>query len=81
MIELEKIIISQTKMGKNLTLTVSKSDATNRIYVKFSSSDGKFIVEKNFQADSVVGITESEKYQTKFKSIRDFKNYLGLKEK
>lgn len=65
------------KLGKDAILQVSVNDISKRIFVDFTSSDGKIKLQKSFQ-DTYEGKIEAKKFENKFKSLKDLKKYFGM---
>lgn len=78
MASLDIKIIRKKKMDKELNLKVYKNEASERIFVEFSSKDGKMVLQKNFQ-DTYYGRKEAEEFEGKFKTIDDLKTYFKVK--
>lgn len=74
---LDNKVTKQKKIGQELNLKVTKNAASERIFVEFSSNDGKLVVQKSYQ-DNLLGRNEASKFEKKFKSLEDLKVYLGL---
>lgn len=68
-------VLKKRKLDKDLNLKVSRNEASERIFVEFSSKDGKLIVQKSFQ-DTYYGRLEADKFEENFRSLEDLKNYL-----
>ena len=73
----ENKILKNSQISKGLTLKIIQNDMTDRILVEFKSEDGKLVLQKSFQ-NTVLGRMESEKFESKIKSLRDLKIYFGL---
>ena len=70
-------VVKVKKLGKNALLQVSKNDHSNRIFVDFSSVDGRIKVQKSFQ-DNFEGRKEAKEFEKRFKSLEEIKKYLGI---
>lgn len=70
-------VVKQKKLGKDAIMEVSINEINKRIFVDFSSVDGKFKIQKTFQ-DTFDGNRLAKEFQNKFKSLGDLKKYLGL---
>ncbi len=66
------------KLGKDALLEVSVNDVSKRIFVSFSSTEGKFKVQKTFQ-DNYEGKKEAKNFEKRFKSLKEIKEYLRVK--
>jgi len=75
MSQLDIKVLKKKKLDKELNLKVTKNDATERIFVEFSSKDGKLVVQRSFQ-DTYYGRLEAEKFEESMKTIEDFQLYL-----
>jgi hypothetical protein len=71
-------VIKTVKLDKELALKIMQSDSSGRIFVEFTSTDGKLILQKSFQ-NTVVGNQESAEFQSNFKGISDLRKYFGVK--
>jgi hypothetical protein len=65
------------KLGKDVLLQVSVNSMSNRIFVEFSTIEGKLKVQKSFQ-NSFEGKKEAKEFEKKFKSLKDLRKYFGL---
>lgn len=70
-------VIKSKKLGKDALLQVSINEMAKRIYVDFSSIDGRFKVQKTF-LDNFEGKKNAKEFQKKFKNLDDLKKYLGI---
>lgn len=77
MANFENKVVKKKKLDKELNLKVSKNEMSGRIFVEFTSEDGKLILQKSFQ-DTYEGNKESEGFQKSVKSIKDLRKYFGL---
>lgn len=77
MANFETKILKKKKIDKELTLKVTQNGMSGRIFVDFSSEDGKLVLQKSFQ-NTFEGSKEAEQFQKKFKSINDLRKYFGL---
>jgi hypothetical protein len=75
---LELKIVKNRKLDKELTLKVMRHKAAERIFVEFTSKDGRLVVQKSFQ-DNFRGRSEAKIFEDKFKSIGDLKRHFGFK--
>ena len=73
----ENKVVKTKKLGKTVLLQVSENSYTNRIFVDFSTIDGKLKVQKTFQ-NNFEGKKEAKEFQKQFKSLGDLKKYFGL---
>ncbi len=67
-------VLKKKKLDKDLNLKVTKNEASERIFVEFSSKDGKLVLQRSFQ-DTYMGRMEADRFQDTFKSIDDLKTY------
>lgn len=74
----ENKIIKKKKIDKELNLKVTQNNASERIFVEFSSENGKLVLQKSFQKNHK-GTEEALEFQDSIKSIADLKKYFGLK--
>lgn len=75
---LDNKVVRKKKLDKELTLKVLKHEAAERIFVEFSSRDGKLILQKSFQ-DNFRGNKEAVEFENSLKSIDDLKEYFRRK--
>jgi hypothetical protein len=73
---MELKVLKNKKIDDDTTLKVSVSDA-GRIFVEFSGTNPKLLVQKSFQ-NTPEGKEESVKFQKSIKSIEDLKKYFGI---
>ena len=78
MASLDLKVLRKKKLDKELNLKVYKNEASERIFVEFSSKDGRLILQKNFQ-DTYLGRKQVEEFESKIKNIDDLKTYLRVK--
>jgi hypothetical protein len=71
-------VIKEKQLSQDLKLKVSKNEASERIFVEFSSADGKIVLQRNYQ-DNIAGREEAKKFEKKFKSLSDLKKYFGVR--
>jgi hypothetical protein len=70
-------VLKEKKLGKDAIMKVSINEINRRIFVDFSSIDGRFKVQKTFQ-NTFEGEKEAKEFQKRFKTLNDLKKYLGL---
>ncbi len=75
---LEIKTIRKQKLDKDLTVKVTKQNAAERIFVEFSSKDGKLVLQRSFQ-DTYAGRKSAEEFENTFKSIDDLKKHFKVK--
>lgn len=72
---IETKVIKEKKLDKErLFLKVSKNEAAERIFVEFSSSDGKIVLQRSFQ-DTYYGREEAKAFEKKFKSLDSLRSH------
>lgn len=76
---LDNKVIRKKKLDKELTLKVLKHEAAERIFVEFSSKDGKLVLQKSFQ-DNFHGNKEAKAFESRFKTIEELKEYFARKQ-
>lgn len=76
---LETKVVRKKKLDKDLTVRVLRNEAAERIYVEFSSKDGKIVLQKSFQ-DNFRGKLEAESFEGAFQTIGDLKKHFGFKQ-
>jgi len=75
---LETKVLKKKKLDKELNLKISKNEASERIFIEFSSKDGKLIVQKSFQ-DTYYGRKAADGFENQFQTIDDLKAYFANK--
>lgn len=71
---LENKVIRKKKLDKELTMRVLRNELSERIFVEFTSKDGKLVLQKSFQ-DNHYGQKEAKIFEESLKSIDDLKAY------
>lgn len=79
MANFENKILKKKKLDKEANLKISQNEMSGRIFVEFSSEDGKLVVQKSFQ-DTFDGNKDSQAFAKSIKSIADLRKYLGYPE-
>lgn len=69
---LENKVLRKKKLDKELLLRVYQNDATERIFVEFSSKDGRMILQKSFQ-DTFYGRQEADVFENSIASIEELR--------
>lgn len=75
---LDNKVLKGKQLEGGLTLKVMKNSSSERIFVEFSSPDGKLVVQRSYQ-DNLNGRTQAEKFEGSFKSLDDLKKYFKIK--
>lgn len=65
------------KLTGDIVLQTSVNEISRRIFVDFSSPDGKMKVQRSFQ-DNFEGKKEAKEFEKRFKTLNDLKKYFGL---
>jgi hypothetical protein len=65
------------KLGKDALLQISINDINKRIFVDFSSIDGRLKIQKSFQ-DNFEGKKQAKQFESSFKNLKDIKRYFGI---
>ncbi len=73
-------LIKEKKINKSIRLIVSKNIMSGRIFVEFTLDSPKLVLQKNYQNDTD-GKRLSEEFARSIKSVDQFKNYFGIKNK
>ena len=73
----ENKILKTKKLAKEIQMQVSVNDMTSRIFVEFSTLEGKLKVQKAFQ-NTFEGKKQAREFEKKFKNLKDLKEYFGL---
>ena len=71
-------VVKTKKLGKDALMQVSINEIAKRIFVDFSSIDGRIKVQKSFQ-DTFEGKKEAKEFEKRFKNLNEIKVYLGIK--
>ena len=74
---LEYKVVRKKKLDKELTLRILKHKVAERIFVEFSSKDGKMLLQKSFQ-DNFRGREEAKSFEDKYKTISDLRKHFGF---
>jgi len=72
--------IKSKKIDKECLLKITQNESNGRIFVEFSSKDGKLVLQKSFQ-NTYDGNKNAEEFSKSIKSIKDLKRYFGLEKK
>ena len=75
---LDTKVLKKKKLDKDLNLKVSRNEASERIFVEFSSRDGKLVIQKSFQ-DTYLGRLDAEKFEKTFTVFEDLQRYFKIK--
>jgi len=67
----------EQKASDKLVVKITKDVGVQRIFVEFSTEDGKIVLQKSFQ-NNVNGIISLEIFEKSIKSVKDLKKYFGL---
>lgn len=71
-------VVKTKKLGKDAQVQISVNEVAKRIFVDFSSTDGRLKIQKSFQ-DNFLGKKEAKEFEKRFKNLSDIKKYLGFK--
>lgn len=77
MANFENKIVKEKQLDKGLKLTVKQNEMSGRIFVEFSSEDGKLVLQKSFP-DTIDGVQDSERFQKSIKSTKALHKYFGI---
>jgi predicted polyphosphate/ATP-dependent NAD kinase len=75
---LENKVLRKKKIDKDLNVKVIKNDASERLFVEFSSKDNKLVMQKMFQ-NTFHGRLEAQTFEDSFQSYEEFKEYFNKK--
>lgn len=75
---LEIKIVKKKKIDRDLNLKITRSDASERLFVEFSSKDNKLIMQKSFQ-NNYNGRLLAEAFENSFQSFEQFQEYFNKK--
>jgi hypothetical protein len=73
-------VMREKKIDKDTTLVIKKNVMNGRIFVEFTSSNPRIVLQKNFQ-DSYDGKNLSEAFAKSIKSTEQLRAYFGIKNK
>jgi hypothetical protein len=73
-------ILKKKKIDKELNLKITQNEMSGRIFVEFSSNDGRLVLQKSFQ-DNVDGKRDAEKFSKTIKSFNALRKYFRLDNK
>lgn len=76
----ENKILKKKKLDKDLNLSMEQNERNGRIYVEFSTEDGRIRLQKTFQ-DTFDGNRDAKSFSKSIKSMKDLKKYFGLDKK
>jgi hypothetical protein len=79
MANFENKVLKKKKLDKECSLKITENEMSGRIFVEFSSDDGKLVLQKNFPK-SYDGTKQYQEFAKSIKSIGDLRKYFGLKE-
>lgn len=68
---LENKVLRKKKLDKELLLKVCQNDATERIFVEFSTKNGRMILQKSFQ-NNFYGRQDAEAFEKSIATIEEF---------
>jgi hypothetical protein len=77
MANFENKILKKKKLGKEVTLKISQNEMSGRIFVEFSSEDGKLVVQKSFQ-NTYEGNKEAQSFSKTIKNMDGLRKHFGL---
>ena len=80
MANFENKILKKKNLDKETNLKISQNEMSGRIFVEFSSEDGKLILQKSFQ-NTYEGNKEAKTFAKTIKSIKDLRKYFGIDKK
>lgn len=72
-------VIKEKKLDKETKLKISQSLMTGRIFVEFTSTNPRIVLQKNFQ-DTYEGKLESDEFAKSIKNTSQLREYFGIKE-
>jgi len=75
---LENKVVKKKKIDKDLNLKITRNDASERLFVEFSSRDNKLIMQKSFQ-NNYHGRLLAEAFENSFQSFEQFQQYFDKK--
>ena len=75
---LDNKILKQEALEGGLILKVMKNGSSDRIFVEFSSPDGRLVLQKSYQ-DNLSGRSQADTFKSSLKSLADLKIYFKVK--
>ena len=73
---LENKVLRKKKVDKDLSLLVTKNDASERLFVEFSSKDRKLVLQRSFQ-NTYYGRQDADVFENSFQSFDQFREYFN----
>ncbi len=73
-------LIEENFLDKNTTLKISKNIMSGRLFVEFSSTKPRVVLQKNYQ-DSIIGNQEAYDFANSIKNTEELLKYFGIKNK
>lgn len=75
----ETKITKKKKLDKDqLMLKISENETSNRIFIEFSSTNRRLVVQKSFQ-NTYFGRIEADSFQDSIQTLNDLKSYFNIK--
>jgi hypothetical protein len=73
----ENKILKKKKLDKETSLKISQNEMSGRIFVEFSSENGKLVVQKSFQ-NTYEGNKEAQAFSKTIKNMDGLRKHFGL---
>lgn len=70
-------VLKNKKLDEQSNLKVTQNEMSGRIFVEFSSEDGKLVLQKSFQG-TLEGKKDAERFSKTIKSIESLRKYFGI---
>lgn len=70
-------VIKKKKVDSKSTMTISENMTGDRVFIEFSTNDGRLRLEKSFPA-SGLGIRDAGLFQDRFRSTDDLLKYFNI---
>lgn len=74
---LDNKILNQGELKGGLQVKTVRNSPSERIFVEFSSPDGKLVLQRNFQ-DNITGRKLADDFKNSLKSLDDLKRYFKI---
>ena len=75
---LDDKVLKTEELDGGLKMKVTENNSSERIFVTFSSPDGKLVLQRNYQ-NNFKGRLQAETFENSFKTLDDLKKYFKVK--
>lgn len=73
-------LIEETYLDDNTVLKISKNIMSGRVFVEFSSTKPRVVLQKNFQ-DTILGNRDANDFSNSITNTSELLQYFGIKNK